>query len=202
MTESGYLMLVKSFNDDLAWQVQRCLVNAYFKVKEVFAGNCHGECDYAQMKEQISLWKQKVSNPLVERLIFLSDAEDIVSAYTRVYKDMRKTYGFDMNKAKFDYCNLYGVDYDNCAVIDCVASNVELRKASEKCAARQVRDLSEDRLEQTKRVAERKIREAEEFVKHSEEIIQKAETMAESISLQGDAADSERDRCLAVEAGI
>lgn len=33
-TESGYLMLVKSFTDDLAWQVQRQLVNSYFRLKE------------------------------------------------------------------------------------------------------------------------------------------------------------------------
>lgn len=30
-TESGYLMLVKSFTDDLAWTVQRQLVNTYFR---------------------------------------------------------------------------------------------------------------------------------------------------------------------------
>ena len=34
ITESGYLMLVKSFTDDLSWNVQRQLVNAYFRVKE------------------------------------------------------------------------------------------------------------------------------------------------------------------------
>lgn len=33
ITLSGYLMLVKSFTDDLAWKVQRELVNCYFKVK-------------------------------------------------------------------------------------------------------------------------------------------------------------------------
>lgn len=33
-TESGYLMIVKVFTDDLAWQIQRQLVNAYFNVKE------------------------------------------------------------------------------------------------------------------------------------------------------------------------
>ncbi|AHF03431.1 toxin Bro [Marichromatium purpuratum 984] len=32
VTESGYLLLVKSFTDDLAWQIQRELVNAYFRV--------------------------------------------------------------------------------------------------------------------------------------------------------------------------
>lgn len=34
-TESGYLMLVKSFTDDLAWKVQRQLVNSYFRLKEI-----------------------------------------------------------------------------------------------------------------------------------------------------------------------
>lgn len=34
-TESGYLMIVKSFTDDLAWLVQRDLVNSYFKLKEL-----------------------------------------------------------------------------------------------------------------------------------------------------------------------
>ena len=34
LTEMGYLMIVKSLTDDLAWKVQRQLVNSYFKVKE------------------------------------------------------------------------------------------------------------------------------------------------------------------------
>lgn len=33
LTESGYLMLAKSFTDDLAWKVQRGLVNNYFRAK-------------------------------------------------------------------------------------------------------------------------------------------------------------------------
>lgn len=33
VTESGYLMLVKSFTDDLAWSVQRQLVRTYFRAK-------------------------------------------------------------------------------------------------------------------------------------------------------------------------
>lgn len=33
ITESGYLMLVKSFTDDLAWKVQRELVDTYFRVR-------------------------------------------------------------------------------------------------------------------------------------------------------------------------
>lgn len=34
ISESGYLMLVKSLTDDLAWKIQRELVNNYFRVKE------------------------------------------------------------------------------------------------------------------------------------------------------------------------
>lgn len=34
ISEQGYLMLVKSLTDDLAWKVQRELVNAYFRVKK------------------------------------------------------------------------------------------------------------------------------------------------------------------------
>ena len=34
ITESGYLMLVKSFTDDLAWKVQRELVGSYFRIRE------------------------------------------------------------------------------------------------------------------------------------------------------------------------
>ncbi len=34
VTEQGYLMLVKSFTDDLAWDVQRQLVKSYFRKKQ------------------------------------------------------------------------------------------------------------------------------------------------------------------------
>lgn len=46
VTESGYLMLVKSFTDDLAWDVQRQLVNCYFRVKEAPQSQ-HPEPKYA-----------------------------------------------------------------------------------------------------------------------------------------------------------
>lgn len=35
VTEQGYLMLVKSFTDDLAWEVQRQLVNGYFRARQL-----------------------------------------------------------------------------------------------------------------------------------------------------------------------
>lgn len=35
LTETGYLMVVKPFTDDLSWEVQRRLVNGYFKGREM-----------------------------------------------------------------------------------------------------------------------------------------------------------------------
>lgn len=35
LTEQGYLMVVKPFGDDLAWEVQRKLVNEYFRAKKL-----------------------------------------------------------------------------------------------------------------------------------------------------------------------
>lgn len=48
LTESGYLMVVKSFTDNLSWKVQRQLVNSYFKLKEV----AHIICD--KLEEKLS----------------------------------------------------------------------------------------------------------------------------------------------------
>lgn len=35
LTERGYLLLVKPFDDELSWQVQRELIDLYFRVKEL-----------------------------------------------------------------------------------------------------------------------------------------------------------------------
>lgn len=53
ITESGYLMLVKSFTDDLAWDVQRKLVSSYFKVKELAS---------EELSPQMRLIMQMVNN--------------------------------------------------------------------------------------------------------------------------------------------
>ncbi|MCM1313864.1 MAG: ORF6N domain-containing protein [Prevotella sp.] len=39
LTESGYLMLVKSFTDDLSWSVQRQLVKTYFRSSKIISSN-------------------------------------------------------------------------------------------------------------------------------------------------------------------
>lgn len=35
ITETGYLMIVKTFTDELSWTIQRELINSYFKLKEL-----------------------------------------------------------------------------------------------------------------------------------------------------------------------
>lgn len=37
ITKSGYLMISKVFDDDIAWEVQRKLVNSYFRFKETIS---------------------------------------------------------------------------------------------------------------------------------------------------------------------
>ena len=53
ITESGYLMLVKSLQDYLAWKVQRELVNNYFRVKEIVQAKptCIEDVLIAQLQE-------------------------------------------------------------------------------------------------------------------------------------------------------
>lgn len=51
ITEQGYLMIVKSFTDDLAWDVQRQLVNTYFRVKKPMSAMQLMELQFKAIKE-------------------------------------------------------------------------------------------------------------------------------------------------------
>ena len=44
-TESGYLMLTKSFNDEFSWQIQRELIKNYFKLKKLRNALENGEIE-------------------------------------------------------------------------------------------------------------------------------------------------------------
>lgn len=58
LTESGYLMIVKSFTDDLAWTVQRQLVNAYFKQQPPLALPQPNKTQYTDVPENIKIQNQ------------------------------------------------------------------------------------------------------------------------------------------------
>lgn len=54
-TESGYLMLVKTFTDDLSWKVQRELIKGYFIAKEVVKPLTPAEQLLAQAKIMVDM---------------------------------------------------------------------------------------------------------------------------------------------------
>ena len=145
ITESGYLMLVKSFTDDLAWKVQRELVNTYFRVKDVVtimgamartiqdmsARMNQFEAlpdEVATLKKEIKKltptplnclsWKRNIAAPLVSSLSKIIDIP-IAETYKFIYDDMASTYGFDKIHAMTQFCNKYKVD--NVSTIDAVA---------------------------------------------------------------------------------
>lgn len=60
LTESGYLLIAKSFTDDLSWEVQRQLVNAYFKAK--------AQSQTAVAPAQVEDAKYNTSNTLVPKV--------------------------------------------------------------------------------------------------------------------------------------
>lgn len=145
ITESGYLMLVKSFTDDLAWKVQRELVNTYFRVKDVvtimgaMARTIQDMSvrinqlevlpdEVTALKKEIknltptplncSSWKRNIATPLVSSLSKVIDIP-IAETYKFIYDDMASTYGFDKIHAMTQFCNKYKVD--NVSTIDAVA---------------------------------------------------------------------------------
>lgn len=62
ITESGYLMLVKSFTDDLAWHVQRQLVNNYFRIP-----SSHPEVENLSPQLQYLIQMEQRQNQLEQR---------------------------------------------------------------------------------------------------------------------------------------
>lgn len=145
VTESGYLMLVKSFTDDLAWKVQRELVNSYFRVKDdvmimgVMARTIQDMSARMNQLETLpdkvtvlekeikkltptplncSSWKRNIATPLVSSLSKIIDLP-IAETYKFIYDNMASTYGFDKIHAMTQFCNKYKVD--NVSTIDAVA---------------------------------------------------------------------------------
>lgn len=60
LTESGYLMLVKSFTDDLAWEVQRKLVSSYFRVTEAVSDLHAALADPAKLRTALLSYTERV----------------------------------------------------------------------------------------------------------------------------------------------
>ena len=153
ITESGYLMLVKSLNDDLAWKVQRELVNTYFRAKDMFTvfqtfsqtllnRISSLETEMADMKLALEtqksiqpnfwLWKNHIANKVIKTLTETLSI-DIRSAYDMVYDSMTSIYGFDKSFAISQFCSKYRIintteNPAKIAIIDAVADVPEYQR--------------------------------------------------------------------------
>lgn len=121
LTESGYLMIVKSLNGDIAWKVQRQLVNSYFKVKQ-------------------EIPERKTTYPLLVEDKWLAEMEPNFEYLCKEYKltrrglyhkillDIGKSYNVD------DYKILYKYEkgYESRFVMEVVSYFAELREEAEK----------------------------------------------------------------------
>lgn len=90
ITEQGYLMLVKSFNDDLAWEVQKSLVKSYFKVKDLTSDLSPQLQLMMQMVNQMAQTERQVNEvkALAEKAV--ETTENIKAAIQPVVDDWRK----------------------------------------------------------------------------------------------------------------
>lgn len=153
VTESGYLMLTKSLTDDLAWKVQRELVNTYFRARDMFALSQSSfqtllnklsslETEIADIKHYVEtnktmkpnfwVWKRQIAGKVID---ILAESLNIDSrtAYDMVYDNMASAYGFNKSLAISQFCVKYGMENtpENPAkipVIDTIADMPEYQR--------------------------------------------------------------------------
>lgn len=88
VTEQGYLMLVKSLTDDLAWEAQRQLVNGYFRTKQMMTME---DMMIAQLQEQKRI-KQSV-DVIDERVDNLENTMNIDYAQKKKLRNLAHEVG-------------------------------------------------------------------------------------------------------------
>ena len=100
-TESGYLLLTKTFTDERSWNIQRQLVKSYFKLKELKEKVESGEIEIKKVNSEIPS-----NNNQLEQL---KSIENIISAYKNAESRPEKLMIIEMvaqmtgNKNKFGY---------------------------------------------------------------------------------------------------
>lgn len=77
VTESGYLMLVKSFTDDLAWTVQRQLVNSYFRAVQT------GSVPDIQLRK-LEVQEQNAKTRTAQLLLRMTAVDTLSQAYKSI----------------------------------------------------------------------------------------------------------------------
>ena len=120
LTESGYLMIVKSLNGDIAWKVQRQLVNSYFKVKQ----------EIPERKTYPLLVEDRWLAEMEPNFEYLCKEYKLTrrGLYHKILLDIGKSYNVD------DYKILYKYEkgYESRFVMEVVSYFAELREEAEK----------------------------------------------------------------------
>lgn len=113
LTESGYLMIVKSFTDDWAWEVQRRLVKTYFRAKELSAAETKptSPSEMFALQAQVNLEYERKLLALEERFDNadrkISTITDVLAAPPTDEERWRDV----MNRKVRQMCEEYGLNY-------------------------------------------------------------------------------------------
>lgn len=120
VTETGYLMLVKSLRDDLSWDVQRQLVKAYFKVKQ----------EIPERKTYPLLVENKWLAEMEPNFEYLCKQYKLTrkGLYHKILLDIGKSYNVDDYKILYKYEKGYEARF----VMEVVSYFAELREEAEK----------------------------------------------------------------------
>ena len=149
ITESGYLMISKVFDDDIAWDVQRKLVNGYFRVKEsvpqdptIIAMQMITETmklmqqdistiKATQLQAQKQIPKKSFSrwtSKMFPKYQLLMDYFDIdrKELYHNLFLELQNLYpDIDLSQMQDDYC--FENKLDSCFTMDVIEHNKDLR---------------------------------------------------------------------------
>ena len=119
-TESGYLMIIKCLDDDLAWKVQRQLVNSYFKVKQ----------EIPERKTYPLLVEDKWLAEMEPNFEYLCKQYKLTrkGLYHKILLDIGKSYNVDDYKILYKYEKGYEARF----VMEVVSYFAELREEAEK----------------------------------------------------------------------
>lgn len=120
LIESGYLMIVKSLNGDIAWKVQRQLVNSYFKVKQ----------EIPERKTYPLLVEDKWLAEMEPNFEYLCKQYKLTrkGLYHKILLDIGKSYNVDDYKILYKYEKGYEARF----VMEVVSYFAELREEAEK----------------------------------------------------------------------
>lgn len=83
--ESGYLMLVKSLTDDLAWKVQRQLVDSYFRGKQL-VNDLSSLSPQLQLLINLELKQAELETAITENKQEIQDMRDVIQLDTTSWR--------------------------------------------------------------------------------------------------------------------